>query len=300
MSVINAILLPDIDMLQLQERLREQKLLREDKSPTHSPMVKQPRPKDRYSPVQLDTGVKSNSNATKLQQVEPNVRHDQPSTDTRKNPLPPPPLDRRDINDDGGKKIKVLPELPTQQSSMNKPLPQLPPEASIQSSRKNKPLPATPSKLEKTDESRSHLQAQRRPQESSTQKDSLADNSGRSKKKKPSPMPRKPPPAVATKPTGRSSPEQSFPQQNPVDEQPEYMNLAEVSARNERPTKVTHDSSQKVVPTQNYTQQEPPQEVHYMNIGGMPMKSRSTAAASYQNLQFSGPKIAPPRDMKRH
>ena len=59
-------------MLQLHERLREQKMLREDRSPTNSPLFKQPRPKDRYSPVELDTGVKENFTVTELQQARLN------------------------------------------------------------------------------------------------------------------------------------------------------------------------------------------------------------------------------------
>ena len=295
--------IPEIDMLQLQERLREQKMLREDRSPTNSPMLKQPRPKDRYTPVELDTGVNSKSTVTELQQAKLNFTADQ-SADAKK--THPQPLDRRDVKDDKDtRKRKVLPDIPIQQSSMNKPLPQLPPEASSKNSRKNKPLPATPSGQEKTVEGRSHLPAQKQPlhgaKDISTKKDGLTVNS---QKNKPSPRPRKPP-AVAAKPTGRNSPEQNFPQQNPgrvEDEQPEYMNLAQVSARKDKTARITHDSSQKTQtqPHQNYTPQQQPQEVHYMNIGGMPMKSKNAVSPSYQNLQFSGPKVAPPRDMKRH
>ena len=189
-------------------------MLREDRSPTNSSMLKQPRPKDRYTPVELDTGANSKFTVTELQQAKLNFTADK-SADAKK--THPKPLDRRDVKDDkDSKKRKVLPDIPIQQSSMNKPLPQLPSEASSKNSRKNKPLPATPSGLEKTDEGRSHLPAQKWPlhganKGTSTKEDGLTVNS---QKNKPLPRPRKPP-AVAAKPARRNSPDQNFPQQNP-------------------------------------------------------------------------------------
>ena len=407
--------LPEIDMLQLQERLREQKVLREQRKARSSPKVRHPGTKERYSPVRQDIGFQGDDSTESLSQTESDVSAKQsksktlpppptkkrgnrddgessktkplpapptkkrgnrddgePSTNkplptppakkrgnrddsepSKTKPLPTPPANRRGNRDDGepsktkplpippsnrrgnrddgepstnkplptppakkcgsmddGKRFKVFPDPPSQQSSLNKPLPSLPPEAN-QGQGKNKPLPPTTSGSEKTDESRSSMQTQgwKLPGISSRNKDDRAESPQR-KPFKPAPAPKKKP--LDTK--RRSPSEQKFASQDQEcveEEQPEYMNWEEMSAS--APAKGTWDPFQQTGPTKPYQNVDyTTQETHYMNISGMAKKTRKAVSptpagvtngqseAHYQNIQFSSPKTGHPRDMKRH
>ena len=423
-------------MLQLQERLREQKVLREQRKARSSPKVRHPGTKERYSPVRQDIGFQGDDSTESLSQTESDISAKQsksktlpppakkrgnrddgepsktkplptPPTKKRGNrddgepstnkplptppanrrgnrddgepstnkalpappanrrgnrddgepstnkplpappakkrgnrddgepstnkPLPTPPANRRGNRDDGepsktkplptppakksgsmddGKRFKVFPDPPSQQSSLNKPLPSLPPEAN-QGQGKNRPLPPTTSGLEKTDESRSSIQTQgwKLPGISSRNKDDRAESPQR-KPFKPAPSARKTP--LDTK--RRSPSEQKFASQDQEcveEEQPEYMNWEEMSAS--APAKGTWDPFQQTGPTKPYQNVDyTTQETHYMNISGMAKKTRKAVSptpagvtngqseAHYQNIRFSGPKTGHPRDMKRH
>ena len=410
--------LPEIDMLQLQERLREQKVLREERKARSSPKVRHPGTKDRYSPVRQDIGFQGDDSTESLSQTESDISAKQSKSKTlaapptkkrgkredgepsknkplptpptkrrgnrddgepsknktlptppakkmenredgepskskplptppakkmgnredgepsRNKPLPTPPTKKRGNRDDGepsknkplptppanksgsmddDKRFKVFPDPPSQQSSLNKPLPSLPPEAFNQGQGKNKPLPPTTSGSEKTDESRSSMQTQgwKLPGINSKDKDDRVESSKR-KPFKPAPSPRKTP--LGTKP--RLPSEHKFASQDQEyveEEQPEYMNWAEMSPSTA--TKGTCDPSQQTGPTKPYqnvdytTQGQQPQEIHYMNISGMAKKTKKAVSptpagvtngqseAHYQNIHF---KTALPRDKKRY
>ena len=379
-------------MLQLQERLREQKILREKHKATSSPKARHPGTKERYSPVRqdsglhgddrlspTDTGDKQSKSRTlpapptkkrgNRDAGEPSKNKPLPTPPSKKKeirddgevsknkPLPTPPSKKKEIRDDGevsknkplptppskkgirdaselsknkplptpptqkmgnkdvdessknkplpvtptNRSGKALPDPPSQQSSLNKPLPSLPPEAYNQGQGKNKPLPPTTSG---SDVSKSSMPTQgwKLPGIGSSRGNDDRVESLQIKPFKPATTPRKPP---ATKP--RKPSEQKFASQDPEEEQPEYMNWAEMSA-----------SSQQTGPTKPYqnvdytAQGRQPQEIHYMNISGMTKKTRKAVSPTpagvtngqseehYQNIQYSGPKTASPRDMKRH
>ena len=81
-------------MVQLQERLREQKILREEHKARSSPKIRHPGSKERYSPVRQDIGDDS---IESLLQTGSDISGKQ----SKRKTLPTPPTKKRRNRDDG-------------------------------------------------------------------------------------------------------------------------------------------------------------------------------------------------------
>ena len=101
-------------MLQLQEWLREQKILREKHKATSSPKARHPGTKERYSPVRQDSGLHGDdrllptdtggkqSKSRTLPAPPTKKRGNRDAGEPSKNkPLPTPPSKKKEIRDDG-------------------------------------------------------------------------------------------------------------------------------------------------------------------------------------------------------
>ena len=78
-------------MLQLQERLREQKILTEERKARSSPKTRHPGSKERYSPVRQDISFQGDDSTESLLQTESDISGKQSKSKT----LPTPPTKKK-------------------------------------------------------------------------------------------------------------------------------------------------------------------------------------------------------------